>query len=153
MHSQKGEAMLNKTIRIYSIWVIVFLLISLPAAFANEQSEKENEAIKSAEAFLSLVDSGEYEKSWDEASLFFKSQTTQKQWTEKLSALRPFFGSTIHRTVKHTKYLISVPGAPDGEYVIVVFQSSFEKKKSASETVTPMLDKDGKWRITGYFIK
>ena len=145
--------MLNKTIQMYSIGAIVFLFISLPAAFANEQSEKENKAIKSAEAFLSLVDSGKYEKSWDEASLFFKSQITQKQWSEKLSALRPFFGNIIHRTVKHTRYLTSVPGAPDGEYVIVVFQSSFEKKTSASETVTPMLDKDGKWRVTGYFIK
>jgi Protein of unknown function (DUF4019) len=143
----------NKTIRRSSIWAIVFLLISLPAAFANEQSEKENKAIKSAEAFLSLVDSREYEKSWDEASLFFRSQITQKQWSEKLSALRPFFGNTINRSVTHTKYLTSVPGAPDGEYVIVVFHSSFEKKKSASETVTPMLDKNGKWRITGYFIK
>jgi len=29
----------------------------------------------------------------------------------------------------------------------------FEKKKAAVETVTPMMDRDGTWRVSGYFIK
>ena len=33
------------------------------------------------------------------------------------------------------------------------YASSFEHKKAAVETVTPMLDKDGHWRVSGYFIK
>jgi ribosomal protein S17E len=37
--------------------------------------------------------------------------------------------------------------------VIIQYDSSFENKKSAVETVTPMLDKDGKWRVSGYYIK
>jgi hypothetical protein len=44
-------------------------------------------------------------------------------------------------------------GPPDGEYVVIQFETSFENKKSAIETVTPMLDQDGKWRVSGYFIK
>jgi hypothetical protein len=47
----------------------------------------------------------------------------------------------------------SLPGAPDGEYVVIQFATSFENKKSAIETVTPMLDSDGEWRVSGYFIK
>jgi len=42
---------------------------------------------------------------------------------------------------------------PDGEYVVIQYDSSFEHKQSAVETVTPMLDKDGKWRVSGYYIK
>jgi ribosomal protein S17E len=42
---------------------------------------------------------------------------------------------------------------PDGKYVVIKYDTSFENKKSAVETVTPMLDKDGKWRVAGYFIK
>jgi ribosomal protein S17E len=37
--------------------------------------------------------------------------------------------------------------------VLIEFQASFENKKSAIETVTSMLEKDGTWRIAGYFIK
>jgi phosphoglycolate phosphatase len=31
--------------------------------------------------------------------------------------------------------------------------TAFQNKKSAIETVMPMLDSDGKWRVSGYFIK
>jgi len=38
-------------------------------------------------------------------------------------------------------------------YVVIEFTASFENKKSAIETVTPMMDKDGKWRVSGYYVK
>jgi hypothetical protein len=33
------------------------------------------------------------------------------------------------------------------------FETSFENKKSAVETVIPMMDGDGRWRVSSYFIK
>jgi hypothetical protein len=59
----------------------------------------------------------------------------------------------ISRKLKSKKYTTSLPGAPDGKYVVIQYETSFEHKKSAIETVTPMLDKDGKWRVSGYYIK
>ena len=59
----------------------------------------------------------------------------------------------ISRKLNSAKYTKSVPGAPDGEYVILQFSTSFANKKEAVETVTPMLDKDGKWKVSGYYIK
>ena len=50
-------------------------------------------------------------------------------------------------------WLLSLPGAPDGEYVVIQYATTFENKKSAIETITPMLDGDGKWRVSGYYIK
>ena len=50
-------------------------------------------------------------------------------------------------------YAEALPGAPDGKYVVVQYRTSFERKESAVETVTPMLDEDGRWRVSGYFIK
>lgn len=57
------------------------------------------------------------------------------------------------RKLKSATYTKTLPGAPDGEYVVIQYDSSFVNKKSAVETVTPMLDKDGKWRVSGYFIR
>ena len=59
----------------------------------------------------------------------------------------------MSRQVISTKYATSLPGAPDGEYVVIQFKTSFENKASAVETVTPMKDPDGEWRVGGYFIK
>ncbi len=49
--------------------------------------------------------------------------------------------------------MTSLPGAPDGEYVVIQYNTEFENKKVAIETITPMLDDDGKWRVSGYYIK
>jgi len=46
---------------------------------------------------------------------------------------------------------LSLPGAPDGEYVVIQYETQFEHHTPA-ETVTPMLDKDGAWKVSGYFI-
>jgi hypothetical protein len=59
----------------------------------------------------------------------------------------------VSRTLKSASYAKSLPGAPDGEYVVIQFDATFEKKQSAIETVTPMKEPDGRWRVSGYFIK
>ena len=63
------------------------------------------------------------------------------------------WGSSLSRTLKSAVYTTTLPGAPDGQYVVVVYESSFEHKKSAIEAVTPSLDKDGQWKVSGYFIR
>jgi len=62
-------------------------------------------------------------------------------------------GKIVKRKLKSTQFTHTLPGSPDGEYVIIQYETSFEHKKSAVETVTPMLDKDGNWRVSGYYIK
>jgi hypothetical protein len=49
--------------------------------------------------------------------------------------------------------MTSVPGAPDGQYVLIQFETVFEKKAQSIETITPMLDADRTWRVSGYYIK
>jgi hypothetical protein len=67
--------------------------------------------------------------------------------------VRKPLGKLISRSIKDATHTTSLPGAPDGEYVVIQFQTSFENKKSAIETITPMMDPDGVWRVSGYFIK
>ena len=57
------------------------------------------------------------------------------------------------KAVKSKQYATSLPGAPDGQYVVIQYKTAFENKKAGVETITPMLDKDKKWRVSGYFIK
>jgi hypothetical protein len=59
----------------------------------------------------------------------------------------------VARKLKSKQYTRTLPGAPDGEYVVIQYETTFENKQSATETVTPMLDKDGVWRVSGYYIK
>ena len=118
-----------------------------------EEPDKMKAALFSAKAWLFLVDEEKYSDSWNEAAGYFKGAVKEERWRETLQAVRKPLGKVISREVKSKSYHTSLPGAPDGEYVVIQFETAFENKKSAIETVTPMMDKDGKWRVSGYFIK
>jgi Protein of unknown function (DUF4019) len=115
--------------------------------------DEERAGLDSAGAWLTLVDVGEYGKSWDQAASLFKESLSKDQWVKALKTVRTPLGKLISRTSASTTYTTSLPGVPDGKYVVIKYDTSFENKKSAVETVTPMLDKDGKWRVAGYLIK
>jgi hypothetical protein len=67
--------------------------------------------------------------------------------------VRKPLGDLVSRKLKSAKATAELPGAPDGQYVVMQFETSFANKKSAIETVTFMLEKDGQWKSCGYFIK
>jgi len=136
--------------------IILLLVLSLsllrPLAEA-QNNEKEKTAVAAAEQWLSLVDARKYDQSWKEAAEYFKTAVSQDKWRQSLRAVRNPLGKLISRKVRTQVYKTSLPGAPDGEYVVIQFETSFENKKAAVETITPMLDKDGVWRVSGYYIK
>ncbi len=115
--------------------------------------EAETAAVAAAKTWLSLVDGEKYAESWDQASQIFKGAVQKEQWVQTMQAARTPFGKNISRELKSKRYSTSLPGAPDGQYVVIQFDASFENKKTTIETITPMLDEDGTWRVSGYFIQ
>jgi len=118
-----------------------------------EEDDKIKAAVKSATHWLEMIDEGNYGESWEQAASFFKNVVTKKQWEISAEAVRKPLGKLTSREVLTKTYTKQVPGGPDGQYVIITFKSSYENKDSAIETVTPMLDKDNKWKVSGYYIK
>ena len=142
---------MNMMQKIVSLIVLILILTASSAVAAF--SEKESAAVISAEKWLGMVDSEKYAESWKEASELFRNAVKQEQWRRSLQAVRKPLGKLVTRQIKKKTYMTSLPGAPDGEYVVIQFETSFENKKSAIETVTPMIEKGGKWRVSGYYIK
>ena len=129
------------------------LVLLAMCTVVRAQQKPEQLAQQSAESWLALVDSGKYAESWQEASQLFKAAVTLEQWQNAVRASRDPFGKVLSRKVTSATYTKTLPGAPHGEYVVIKYGSSFEHKQAAVETVTPMMDKDGKWRVSGYYIK
>ena len=123
------------------------------SSFSIASEEKEAQALAAARTWLAFVDEGKYGDSWETAAAYFKRAITREKWEQMLTAVRNPLGRLVSREIVSKMYSQSLPGAPDGEYVVIQFAASFENKKSAIETVTPMLDSDGEWRVSGYFIK
>ena len=139
-----------KRVIILFLGIILFSIVG-SAVFGDAESKKR--ATKSAEAWLELIDHGHYGESWDSAAAYFQSAISRDAWQRSLRAVRKPLGKTIIRTLSGRRYETALPGAPDGEYVIIQYKTSFENKKSSIETITPMLERDGTWKVSGYFIK
>jgi hypothetical protein len=149
--SKKGDKIMIRRIVIVCFVAIGLILGSTTVMAAR--SDREKAAIASAEKWLKIVDKGKYGESWEESSEYFKQAVTQDQWEQAVQAVREPLGKLISRKVKSAIYRTSLPGAPDGQYVVIQFSTSFENKKSGIETVTPRMDRDGMWRVSGYYIK
>jgi hypothetical protein len=136
-------------------FALLFFAVAISSATASPQTHSKSEdlAKESAAAWLMLIDTGKYADSWQHAARTFKTHISKKQWESAFRASRSPLGALQSRKLKSASYKTSLPGAPDGQYVVLQYESSFEHKQSAIETVTPMLDVDGTWRVSGYFIK
>lgn len=133
------------------------ILASFLSFFFTHQAvaadSKTAAAIMAAEEFLLLVDTSQYAQSWDAAASFFKNQIPKERWVKQISALRPAFGEVVNRQILEARFLTQLPGAPDGQYMVIQYETTFENKQKATETITPMLNGDGKWRVSGYYIQ
>lgn len=129
---------------------LTFAGVCLPAARAGSN---EDEARGVAETWLALVDAGDYAKSWDEAAAGFRKAVSKATWIKQAGAARGPLGKLNSRNVIAAVYRTSLPGAPDGEYVVIQYRASYANKAEAIETVTPTKDPDGKWRVSGYFVR
>jgi hypothetical protein len=132
---------------------LVAISITAFGCKSKEAESGEQEAVAAADAWLVLVDGENYADSWDQAASFFKSAIASDRWQTQVGAVRKPLGKLVSRKLKSKHYTTSLPGAPDGKYVVIQYDTVFEGKAAATETVTPMADTDGKWRVSGYFIR
>ncbi len=140
-----------RTFCCFFVVAVTLAILSQATVFADQGSERK--AVASADAWLKLVDGGKYAESWETAAELFKAAGEKEQWSKSLTAVRMPLGKVLQRKLKSKQFMTSLPGAPDGKYVVIQYDTSFENKNAAVETVTPMLDKDGKWRVSGYYIR
>lgn len=122
---------------------------SISAANATNEVSAE----KAAQSWLALIDSGKYDQSWDATATIFQSATPKKAWANQVRSVRAMFGKVVSRKLKSATYTKTLPGAPDGNYVVIQYATKFEKKADAIETITPSMASDKRWRVSGYFIK
>ena len=140
------------------IRIFTFLLtLLIGVSISSGGPVPEDDPIKSAEAaaskWLQLTDGGQYEASWDSSSELFKKAVSKADWKTGLENARKPLGTVKSRKIKASQYIVNPEGAPEGEYVVIQYDSSFEGAESAVETLTPRKDKDGVWRVSGYYIK
>lgn len=108
--------------------------------------------LTTANAWVNLVDAKRWDESWSAAGTLFKTQMPQARWASTIEPVRKPLGPVLSRNLKGVTKAKTLPGAPDGDYEIVQFDTSFANKAAATETVVLAHEPSG-WKVDGYFIR
>ncbi|WP_186511097.1 DUF4019 domain-containing protein [Caenimonas sedimenti] len=120
------------------------------AADVKKDPDKEKAGQNAAHAWLLLLDRRDWGTAWDSSSAVFRQNVPLSSWMDNIPKARAPFGNLVEREPAEAIYKTTLPGRPNGDYVSVLFQSKFDKKPGVQETVTTVLEPDGRWRVTGY---
>lgn len=152
------------------MWLIVAIVITLcvtvywsQSVNANDSAKKVVEAgalvdidettLQDGLEWLELVDTQQYEQSWEESSPIFRTSVTQAKWVEAMQLVRKPFGNTDSRKLEAAQAPASLPGLPDGEYLILTFTTKFSASSTSSTETLSLVNEGGHYRAIGYFIR
>lgn len=109
-------------------------------------------AERQALGFLGYLDQGRFADSYAYTGMLIRTQLDRDAFSTQIQKTRVGTGALQSRELIDAGYTTTVPGAPDGQYVILHYHASFANRQDAVETVTLAFAK-GYWRVAGYYIK
>jgi hypothetical protein len=112
----------------------------------------EQAAQRQALGFLGYLDNGRFGDSYAYTGMLIRTKLDRETFASKVEKTRNGFGALQGRELIDASYTNSVPGAPEGQYVILHYHANFTNRPDEVETVTLAFAK-GYWRIVGYYIK
>lgn len=137
--------------------VLLILVCATSLGLHAQTGDSVGLAVTAAQAaatsWLGLVDRAQLGDSWDSAASLVRRGVTRPTWVRAVrtarSALEPFGA----RKLLSASYQTELPSSPPGEYVVLQYRMKAGKGRTVVETVTPMKEPDGRWRISGYYIR
>jgi hypothetical protein len=118
----------------------------------NVSEEDLQKTAAAGEAWLSLVDKGEYESSWTAGALTFQLTISKKEWSTSLAAQRKSLGNVVSRTLVEQRVAENPRKLPAGEYMVNVYKTSFSNRPEAVEVMTLQKQNNGSWKVLTYFV-
>jgi uncharacterized protein (TIGR03067 family) len=116
---------------------------SQEAARAN----KLEAAAKVTEAWLKLVDAGDYARSWEQAAPSVRDAVSKQNFVLLYQQAAKKFGKLQARALV-SRGFTELSGSPVGEHVVSTYKSGFENWADVTQQVVAVLDKDGVWRVS-----
>lgn len=133
------------------IAVVALLWAAESRATEEKATAAKRDGRRAGESWLAVVDQGSYGTSWEQAAARFRQSVPREAWVNTLREKRQPFGAVRSRALQSADYATTLPGAPDGEYVTLRFDTSFEKQSALVETLV-LAPEAGTWRVLGYHV-
>ena len=131
--------------------ISLLTLVGIASALMIVAATPAEEASTAGQKWLSLVDDQKYEESWNQAGSMFRNEVKLEQWIASLKRFREPLGPLVARASSRVDFVKSLRGAPDGDYAIIHFTTSFKHKSGVTERLT-LVKEDDRWQAAAYAI-
>ena len=151
--------MKNKTFYYISVILSICCLIVTPIILPAAVTERETvnpELANSAEAadgWLKLLDRENYDQSWEKSSATLQLLVPKKDWRKLMEGIRKPLGEIKTREMIEQRPAKDPAGLPKGDYMVLLYKSSFSAKPTANELLTMVKESDGRWKTLTYQVK
>lgn len=123
---------------------------------ATQKEEENSSLIESAQVakdYVDGVDKGEYDQSWSKSDTVFQNTIPQNEWKDFLTELRKRTGKVVSRRLKDQNPAWNPRGLPEGAYMVIIYNTSFQNLPNVEELLTLRKGPDKKWRVLTYEVK
>ena len=117
---------------------------------ADTQSD-EDAARNSVDAWLALLDAGDYPAAYDATGTIFREEVTPEEFRTAMEERQAILGAVESRTLSSTQRLSVVPDAPPGDYFVFEFEGVYDLRPNTRERVTAASESD-EWPVVGIYI-
>ncbi|HKL88589.1 MAG TPA: DUF4019 domain-containing protein [Salinibacter sp.] len=116
---------------------------------ATTARSPEARAKAAAESWLSRIDAGEFEESWDLAAPSLREGLSREQWIERGTRVRRQLQSLQSRTLQSSQYRDSTAqDVGDGPVAILQYVAEFDGGTTLEAVITTR--RDSTWSVAGY---
>jgi hypothetical protein len=142
----------------------VLILVALSVLPGRAQLSKKQEKLNAqhadaiaaartaAEAWLKIEDAETYDKSWQAASEYFRSQVPEQGWVRRMETMRKAIDPVLERDLTASEWKTDVSSLPKGEYVAFVYETTFGNGHPLLESLV-MVHEGGAWKMVGYAVQ
>ncbi|NBB87390.1 MAG: DUF4019 domain-containing protein [Bacteroidetes bacterium] len=149
---------MTRALRSFSLLTASLLCLALLStpAIAQDQEDQEaqdpadqtEQAREAADAWLALFDADDIEGTYETAAETFKTQVEMQDWQMQAEQVKQAVGELDGRTYMETTYADELPQAPEGDYMIVQYDTQYANL-NVTEFVILVLEEDT-WRMVGF---
>ena len=149
---------LGRVTRGVALAIALLVLLFVEAApVSAQQQDSASAAVAAAQTaaatWLRIVDSLKHGESWDSAAAPLKDAMSKADWEEAVTRVRGPLEPFGTRKLLSAMFTTTLPNAPPGNYVVLRYQTPVAGNRTVTETVTPMQESDGTWRVAGYYVR
>jgi len=141
-----------------AIAALVFSAAAIAAPVLHAQEAQQiapaiAPASAAATSWLAIMDAGKAAEAWDAGAPVMQGAITRDMWNKVGTEARAPLGAVKSRKQTSANFTRTLPGVPDGDYVVIQYATDFANKAGMTETVVPMRLADGSWKVTTYLIR